>query len=446
MVDLGNRLFRLRPGELGLVLVLGFVLLSNSLARQVSGIVAVSGFLSEGGVNQILIVMLVDYCLVLVTAGLQTLIVDKFDRVSLMNAMTFGFALVFTLLRLMFTFHIPHWLNYSILYIVAEQQLITFPLVFWVLANDVFDMAQTKRLFPLIASWGFIGKILGTGVAALSPDLFSRLGILPEEVLTLNVLIYLLAYLLMFIGLRKVKVRQSVQQHETVRETLNEGWSFVREIASFRYLVLAIVALAVCDTIIEFRFFVVTDAIFPGAADYQRFYSLYRLCAVLAGFLMQTFLTSRLINKINLKNNFLIFPIVILTSGLGMIALPGIMTAVGAMFMVKLTRETVDESGRKSFQALVPEERRGRVSTFMDSYLPAVGTIIGCLAAGAIVLIGLKLQTQSYFYVYLAVVMVGGLVALWAILKMRTVYDSSMFNWRLKRRQRGGSVLDKLEF
>jgi hypothetical protein len=42
--------------------------------------------------------------------------------------------------------------------------------------------------------------------------------------------------------------------------------------------------------------------------------------------------------------------------------------------------------------------------------------------------------------------MLASMFALWAIYRMRRVYDSSMFNWRLKRRQRAASVLDKLEF
>jgi hypothetical protein len=31
-------------------------------------------------------------------------------------------------------------------------------------------------------------------------------------------------------------------------------------------------------------------------------------------------------------------------------------------------------------------------------------------------------------------------------LRMRTVYDTSLFNWRLKRRQRSAGVIDKLNF
>ena len=46
-----GKAFRLRPGETGLVLTMGFLLLSNSMAQQIAKIVSVSGFLSEGGVR-----------------------------------------------------------------------------------------------------------------------------------------------------------------------------------------------------------------------------------------------------------------------------------------------------------------------------------------------------------------------------------------------------------
>ena len=453
MNNLLSRTFRLRPGETGLVITLGLLLLSNSVAQQVSGIVAISGFLSEGGVNQILIVWVIDTLLIILMTGLQSLIVDRFDRITLMRGMTFGFTLVFTVLRLLFTLQSPGWLNYSLLYLVSEQQWLFFPLIFWVLANDVFDMHQTKRLFPLIASWGSAGRLLGIGVALLSPGLFSRLAIKPEEVLTFNVLLYMLAYLIMLAGLRKVKVRQTRQKPETLQETLTEGWAFVREVPSFRYLMLAIVALIVCDTIIEFRFLAVSNQVFSTASSYQTFYSLYRLGFTLASLAIQGFLTNRIIAKIGLKNTFLISPFAALAGASWMMALPGIVSGVGGVILHKLPAVTVEQPARKAFQALVPEERRGRVSMFMDSYLFAGGTIIGCLVTGTIVFVGplrgitgTQASRSPHFYVYLAVAVLAALFAIWAILKMRSVYESSLFNWRLKRRQRRTSVLDKLDF
>src|SRR5262245_47138748 len=133
-----GRLFRLRPEETGVVLAMGFLILCNSLARQVTGIVAVSGLLSAGGVNELLLVLLIDYVIILLTGGLQSLIVDKFNRIALMNGLTLMFVLVFVVAKLLFAFNVPVGINYTLLYLIAEQQLVFFPLVFWVLGNDIF--------------------------------------------------------------------------------------------------------------------------------------------------------------------------------------------------------------------------------------------------------------------------------------------------------------------
>ena len=429
----------MQPREAGLVFVLGFLLFGNSLARQVSGIVAVSGFLDTSSVNSMLLVMGIDYTLVLLVGGLQSLIVDRFNRVKMMAGISLAFALVFIVLRVMFALGSPGWLNYSVMYLIAEQQLVLFPMIFWVLANDLFNFAQAQRLFPIVASWSFVGKLAGIGIAWAAPNAVAALGIKPEEILLFNALIYILGFVLVISGLRKARVRPTVQQAESVKETLTEGWDFVKGVDSFRYLMLAIIALAVADTIIEFRFLVVTDAMFPGAAAYERFYSLYRLTATLLGFGVQTFLTSRLIKGMQVKNIFLFFPLVVLLGAGGALASAGLAAIFTAMLGVKLVRETVDDSGRKSIQSLVPEERRGRVSTFIDNYLPASGTILACLVTGAIVGVGL-LTGRDLHLVYLAVSFLCGGFALWAVLRMGRVYESSLLNWRLKRRQRASDT------
>jgi ATP:ADP antiporter, AAA family len=447
MYTLLNRFYPLQTGEARIILILGFLLLGNSLARQIAGIVSISGFLSSGGVNQILIVLAIDYLIVLLVSSGQSLVVDRYARKKLMAAMCLIFMFLFLFLRLMFLLDMPTWLSYAIMYLVAEQQLIFFPLIFWVLANDLCSMSQTKRLFPIISSWSFIGKLLGIGIAAASSFVFLRFQIAIEEVLTLNALIYLMSFLLVVYGLKGYEVRETSQVNETPRETLREGWDFVNNVFSFRYLMFAILALAVVDTIIEFRFLVVSEAAFSGRESYQQFYSLYRLGATLLSFGVQTFLTGKIIARMNLKNVFFIFPAVAAAAVLLMLILPGLSLAVTAMIFLKTVRETVDESSRKSFQALVPEERRGRVSTFMDSYLPAVGTVLACVVTGAIVLVGM-VTGRDLSTAYLLVAAGGAVFALWSVWNMRGVYDSSLLNWRLKRRQRGmrDGLLDKLNF
>jgi len=439
------QLFRLQPGEGSLVFVLGFALLANAVAMQIAGIVSISGFLKFGGVNSILIVLFVDYAFILITGALQTLVIDKFTRKDLILWITLLFASLFVFLRLMFLFNAPDWLNYSLMYILAEQQFILFPLVFWVLANDIFKISQAKRVFPVISGWNFAGKLIGIGIAAISPMLFARLGIEVEEILTINTFVYLLAFMVLWTGLRKTEVRKTVTQTETLGETLREGWDFMSNVPSFRFMMYTILALAVADTIIEFRFLVVTDSVFTDQASYQTFFSMYRLGITLLSLILQAFVTSVLIKYMQLKNTFLFFPVVAFAGAVAMILLPGVNIAIAVMAGVKLIRDTINESGRKSFQGLVPEERRGRVSTLMESYLPSIGTMLACVAGYAIVYVG-EILGASVVLWYLLVAAVGGVFALYAVLKMRKVYDDSLYNWRLKRRQRKTQtvLLDKL--
>lgn len=448
MRDFLQRLYRFEPGELAYLIPLCLILLCNSFAMQLSDVVAVSGILSEGGSNTILIVWTVDMLLILLMTSLQALIVDRVNRLALIRWMLLGLAAMYVILRLLFLLKGFQWFNYAFLFILADQQWLLFPLFFWVLANDLFNPSAARRLFPLIGGIGFIGQILGLIFAAWAPDIFTRLGISIEEVLLLNVSIYVIAFLVSYLGLHPDKLRKIKQKPETVKETLAEGWDFVRGVPSFRYLTTGILAMSIALTIIEFRFLTVTQQIYSDVGSYQQFYSFYQLGMTIAALAIQTFLTGFIINRMGLKNVFLILPIAMVAGAAGMLALPyAAISNIGGMVLPKLTKITIDESGQKSFQALVPEERRGRVSIFIDSYLDAVGTIIGCIVTGLVVYMGLLFSFNLDFYIYLAMGLIAALFALWAISRMRVTYDSSLLNWRLKRRSRRGltSVLNKLD-
>lgn len=451
MVGRIKQLLSIRPGEAGLVFLLGILLMGNSAALAVSDVVSVSGFLSEVGINELLIVWLIDMVLVILATGVQSLLVDRFNRLSLLRWMSFGFALIYVVLRMMFVFRVSSWINYSILFLLTEQQWLFFPLIFWILATDIFDTAQSKRLFPVIAAGHYVGRILGLGIAAIAPQLLDRLDISSTELLSMNVLIYLLIYLLISEGLRNVSVTQRPAQQESVREALTEGWGFVREVPSFRYLMLAMLGGTIAFTIIEFHFLKVisTDTTFSDAGSFQTFYSLFNLGATLAAILVQTLLTSRIINRFGLKNTFMVFP-ALLTAGVTMLLIfpLNLISVVAGLFFPRLSKFTVDDPARKSFQSLVPEERRGRVSMFMDSYLFAGGAIIGSLILGLIALLETYRHVANAHYIYLGIAAITAVLSISFIFRMRAVYDASMLNWRLKRRKRvaGANVLDKLDF
>lgn len=448
MIGFLGRLFRLRSGEQNLALTMGFLLLSNALALNMADVVAISGFLDEVGTAQVLLVWTANMLLIALTTGVQSLVVDRFHRIRLMAIMTQLIFLAYLFLRLMFALGAPDWLIYSLLYLLAEQQGLFFPLVFWVLANDIFDVVQARRLIPFISSWAFAGQILGLGFAAAAPFVLPRFGLSSIDLLILNAIIFALAYVFLRRGLRWVRLRRTRHQHESVRETLTEGWGFVREVPSFRYLMLSMLAVYLAVTVLEFHFLAESERapLLGSAGSFQTFYGLYQLGITLAAVVLQSLLTSRFIEKVNLKNSFVLLPSVLTVSLTAVLAIPGLISTALALAVSYLTKDSVDDAAQKSLQGMVPKERRGRVSLFMDSYLYAAGTILGCALAGGVVFIGLRWQGIAVSQVYLGLALLIGLFALGSVLKMRTVYESSLLNWRLKRRQRRASVLDKLKF
>jgi ATP:ADP antiporter, AAA family len=439
-----GRLFQLQPGEVRLFLMLAALLFGNSLARQVSDVVAVSGFLSHVGANLILVVWLIDMSLIVLVTGLQSLIVDRFQRITLLRWMTLGFALIFMLLLLMFGLNMPAWLTYGLLYLLAEQQLLFFPVIFWILANDAISMAQAKRLFPLVAGVGIMGQIAGLGLAALAPTLQGALGLAPQSLLVVNVVSYALLFLVIQ-RLIQVRIRHTNYRPVKIRESLLEGRDFVRSVPAFRYLMLSVLAVNVCLTIAEFRFLVVSGQTFTEMVDYQRFYSLYRLGLTLAMFAALSLLSSRVGTLLSLKNTFFALPAALFGGSLLMLLAPGMIGTIAGFSLGKFVQLTLDEPARKSLQSLVPEERRGRVGMFIDSHLFAVGTIIGALITGLVIVLGTAAGIENYFWIYLSVSVLVASVALWSISRMRSVYDSSLLHWRLKRRQRATNILEKFD-
>jgi hypothetical protein len=92
----------LRAGESGLVISLGFILFTNYAAMGITKVVSVSGFLSEVKDQYILLVWAVDMVLLILATGLQSLIVDRFDRIKLMGGVLFVFGALYAILPLAF--------------------------------------------------------------------------------------------------------------------------------------------------------------------------------------------------------------------------------------------------------------------------------------------------------------------------------------------------------
>ncbi|MBL8078756.1 MAG: hypothetical protein JNM55_12390 [Anaerolineales bacterium] len=437
-----NQWFPIRSGESGLVLTLGFVLFANYAAMGITKVVSVSGFLGQVKDHYILLVWAVDMVLLILATGLQSLIVDRFDRVKLLAGVLLVFAGLYAVLPLTFISKvIPLSVSYTLIYLLNDQQWRFFPVVFWILVNDIYDPGTGRRVMPVIATFAFVGTIVGLGVAALD----AKLEFGPVKLLVLNASIFFIAFVLSQIRLRKVKIAITASTQVSMKESFSEGWEFIKTVPAFAYLALGMLAAGIVMTVLLFD--TLSDAKLDLGKGFQSFYAQYNLIIAILSIFAQG-ISSKLIERLTLKRSFLIQPAIMVLTTILNFFVPGYMSSAVSQGLSRVSYDTVDLSARKSFQAMVPNEKRGRVSMFIDSYLPSAGTIIGSLITFAIISLGLRwgISRDQYSLYYIGFGVAIALVAMYAAFKVRATYEQSMLSWQLKRRTRGASVLDKLDF
>ncbi len=443
------RLLNITPGEWTLVVSLLLLLAINTTVLELSDVVSTPGFISNIGTSKILWLWLVDMAVTILSAGVYALIIDRTARIQLVGGLLIGFAFLYLLLRMLFSYGAPDWVTYPLLYILSDQQYAIFPLAFWALANDVYSMSESKRLFPVIAAGGALGNILGNGLAAGSTAIFHNQGQGVIDLLMLGAMLFLAGFALLWFTFRHhtIHARRSRESGDSARETIQEGMDFIKNVPLFSYLAIIMLLVGLALTIVEYHFLFTVDNAMTSPDQFQMFYGLYKIAWIGMTWLVQWLVTGKLLEKLGLRNSFIVMPASLLAAIGGSLAAPGIVGGAGGRFVARLVQTAWDEPTRKSVQGLIPDERRGRVSAFLDSYFYSVATIVGCLILGALLLASslgwLPAQVATTAYLGVAGVAAGG--AVWAALRLRAVYDKSLLNWRLSRSRRK-SVLDGIEF
>lgn len=434
-------------GERGRLVLLALLLFINALILDANEVVATSGFIRNVGASNILWVWAADMLIVVLASGVYSLVIDRAQRGRLAVRLFAGFSLVYVALYALFALGAPDWLSYSLLTIINDQQWLLFPLLIWALANDMFLTAEAKRFFPRLGIAALLGGLLGNGLAVAAANVLGRNSV---ALLLANAAMIMLVAIILAAALRRIRVEaHSSRQGDKMLDNLREGLAFVREVPAYRYLTLAMILLGVGLNALEFQFITQVSRTFTELPALQSFYGLVKIASALLLLVVQGFIATWLLARLGFKSIFGMMPGVLLTGLVLTLALPGLAVVAVGHSLARVTLLGIDEPSRRAFQGLVPDERRGRVSVFMDGYLYPTGIILSCAMIGATLFAvgrGL-LPLRAAELTYLGVGVVCVIAAAWAIFRFRKSYDGSMLNWRLRRRQRKGTgVLSRLEF
>ena len=121
---------------------------------------AETAFLKRYGVEYMPIVNMVNAVVTFFVMGIMTGFMTRLPGARLLSRLFVFCGLSIAGIRAIIPLGID--LIYPALFMLKSQYEVLLALLFWNLANDLFNTRQSKRLFPLITAGGVIGQILGS--------------------------------------------------------------------------------------------------------------------------------------------------------------------------------------------------------------------------------------------------------------------------------------------
>ncbi|HSU88932.1 MAG TPA: Npt1/Npt2 family nucleotide transporter, partial [Terriglobia bacterium] len=306
------------------------------------------------------------YIVIAIAGGVFAYLYSKIaSKTSLKTAVFWTMLLSVISLLLMWEFIYFPWMIY-VLNIWVSLFSIILVSQGWLVAGNIFNAREAKRLYPLLG----MSMVLG---AASGGEFTNRV---VHLVGTRNLLLACAVIVVLAYAAFRVAAAYSsdgLAQHYAGDESQEDsGFSFsgmLRDLARVRHLQVIIglmVAMYVVDTLVEYQLQYVAGQAYRGdklTAFFGQFYGLY-LNGIEAIF--QLFLTAAVVRRFGVGYTLQISPVTVGLSSLATVFAPGVVSGSIVRLTEASTRYTLNRTGMELLYMPLPKELRNRVKAFID--------------------------------------------------------------------------------
>lgn len=414
-------------GSLALVSIAGFL----------TEIVAAAQVISLAGPQSMLVVYPLGGIGLVLLALAQFKYIDGRARLPTIRVVALIYAGVFLLGLALLAGSVLPVVAGVLVWLLADQLNFLLPLMIWSLAADEFNVAEGRKIFGWIVTWTYLGQVVGLAVATAGAPLLSAAGIPLTWLLAVAPVLCVVVALWLPRAMRGSAAATGLARQEDLATSLRSAWTFVAEVPVWRQFLLASSLTFIAGMLIFIGF--LTGAEYQASADAERIqliFGLASLVSFLICWLVQLFVAEPLQNRLGIPGVLMILPIATVIAALALLAgvlaelLP--LMAVGfALWLIP--RWSVDENARRAALALVPDERRTRVSFFIDLGPVAIGLIL----AGPLAAVGVL---TGALWLVPAIAAVLAALAIAPAVKVLRGWEDSLLSWRLRRRKRNRTI------
>ncbi len=337
---------------------------------------AETAFLKRYGVEYLPIVNVVNSISTFFIMGFLTGIMQKIPG-SRMLGNTLLFCGV-SVAALRFVVPLGFDLIYPILYILKAQYEVLLALIFWNLANDLFNTRQSKRLFPLITAGGVVGGIIGSFA---TPPL--------AKAITMDNLMF--AYLITT-TLGALMVRRMGKQFPTLlvsdkkgkkakkKSNIVQDFKNVLPLMKKSTLVKVLILLTLLPNIVipimNYQFAYSVNQTFATQNGMLSFFGYFRGCMNIVSLIILLFV-GRVYGRLGLPVVLMFHPFNYMIAFLAFLLRFDIFSAMYARISTNILRTTMNNPARAILMGLFPVSYRAVIRPFLRGTVVRVGILLG---------------------------------------------------------------------
>jgi HEAT repeat protein len=394
MLKLIGKWLNIYEDEIGLFmwsLILLFLIRSSGI---IFNNFAETAFLKRFGVEYLPIVYMVNSIATFIIMGVLAGVMTRLPGTRLLSYLLVFCGTSVAGLR----FIIPFGFNlvYPLLFVLKAQYEILLGLLFWNLANDLFNTRQSKRLFPLITAGGVIGDIIGSFGTPIIAKIISIDNLM---------LIYLMTTMLgaltvkglgsrfptILLPDKKTKIGKKSKPRTGIIEEIKKIIPLMKESTLVKLLVLITFLPNVIVPIMNYQFnFAINDQ-FATESGIIAFFGYFRGAMNVISLFILMFV-GRAYGRLGLPVVLMFHPFNYILAFLAFLLRFDIFSAIYARMSTNILRTTFNKPATAVLMGLFPESHRAVMRTFLR------GTVvrIGLLISSGIILISEKLFHPRY--------------------------------------------------
>ena len=316
-------------------------------------------------------------------------------------------------------------------YIWIEIVTIFSVMQFWIVAGEIFNARQAKRLFPLIIAGGSLAAILSG--YSIKPFLtyFSS-----------HNLIYLTIGFLLTNIFMAMFLNPYLSTNEVVTTEPMVGFN-INNIRKDPYLVsigIMIALSAIISRIIDYQFKIVAASTFPDQEALVSFFGTYYGLSGFATLLMQLSVTGFILKKLGILLGLLILPISLAIGSLGFLYSGTLIMIFIAKFSDQVFKFSINNSIKELLWLPISAKKKLQTKPIIDGVLRSGMEGLSGLIIFLLVMLSILPQSQIHFLSIL--VLIGIIAWVWNSFGLVKGYISSIMNSIENRRLN----LDEIKF